>query len=80
MILSGTAELGSNPEAVGPFIDSFIADRVMIWEKIVAILQLSDAWTYLKPSKKHRDGRMGYKIIYNKYLVPINIDHMVAGT
>ena len=46
---------------------------------MVAIFQALDAWTYLKPSKKHRDGIMGYKLIYNHYLGPSNTDHMAAG-
>ena len=53
-ILGGPAALGSEPEAVGPFTNPFITDRVMICEKMVAIFQGSDAWTYLNPSKKHR--------------------------
>ena len=36
-------------------------------------------WTYLKPAKKHSDGRMGYKIIYNYYLGQSKIYHMAAG-
>ena len=50
-ILSGPAELGSDPENFGPFISSFITDRALIWYKMVAIFQGSDVWTYLKPSK-----------------------------
>ena len=38
-ILSGPAVLGTDPEAVGPFTDSFITDRVLIWDNIVAIFQ-----------------------------------------
>ena len=33
----------------------------------------------MKPSKKNIDGRMSYKLIYNHYLGPSNIDHMVDG-
>ena len=78
-IISGPVALGSSPEAVGPFTDSFIIDRVLIWNKMVPISQRSDVWTYLKPSKKHSDGRMSLKLIYNHYLGPSNIDHMSAG-
>ena len=79
-ILSEPAVSGSDPEAVGPFTNSFITDRTLIWDNMVAIFQGSDAWTYLKPSKKHRDGRMGYKLIYNHYPGPSNMDHMGAMT
>ena len=51
----------------------------MIWDKMIAIFQGLNTWTYLKPSKKHRDRRMGYKLIYNHYLGPISIYHMAAG-
>ena len=36
-ILSGIAALGSDPEYVGPFTDSFITDRALIWDKMFAI-------------------------------------------
>ena len=75
----GIAVLGTDPEAVGPFIDSLITDRALIWENMVAIFQLLDKWKYLKPAKKHCDGRLGYMIIYNHYLGPSNIYHMTAG-
>ena len=65
LILSGPAVLRSDLKAVGLFIDSFITDKELIWEKMVAIFQGSDAWIYLKPSKKHCDERMGYKLTYN---------------
>ena len=62
-IISGPAALGSDPAVVGPFTDSFIKDRALIWDNMVAIFHGSDAWTYLKPAKKHHDDRMGYSII-----------------
>ena len=78
-ILSGPAVLVTDPEDIGPFIDYFITDRVLIWDKMAAIFQGSDTCTYLKPAKKHRDGRLGFRIIYNHYLGPRNIYHMAAG-
>ena len=71
--------LGADPEEIGPFMDSFITNRALIWEKMVAIFQGSDAWMYLKPDKKHRDERLVFKLIYNHYLCPSNIDHMADG-
>ena len=41
-ILSGPAALGSDPETVGPFADSFIIDRALIWDNMVAIFYGSD--------------------------------------
>ena len=34
----------------------------------------------MKPAKKHRDGRMGYNLIYNHYQGLSNINHMSAST
>ena len=72
--------LETDPEEIIPFTDSFITYRALIWENMVAIFQVLDAWTYLKPDKKHRDGGLGFRLIYNHYLVPSNINHMSAGT
>ena len=38
-ILSGPAVLGTDPEAVGPFTDSFIIYIALIWDNMVAIFQ-----------------------------------------
>ena len=75
-ILSGHAVLGTYPEEIILFTDSFITDRTLIWYKMVEIFQVLDAWAYLKPAKNHRDGRLGFRLIYNHYLVPSNTDHM----
>ena len=64
-IFSGPAVLGTDPEEIVPFTNSFITDRALIWDKMVAIFQVSDKWTYLKPAKKHRDGRLVFRLIYN---------------
>ena len=77
-ILSGPAALGSDPEAVGSFTNLFITDRALMWDKMVEIFQGLDEWIYLKPAKKHRDGRVGYKLTYNHYLGPRNIYYMAV--
>ena len=65
LILGESVVSGSDPESFGPFTDSLITYRALIWDKMVVIFQGLDAWTYLKPSKRHSDRIMGYKIIYN---------------
>ena len=77
--LSGPAVSGIDVEAVGPFTNSFVTDRALIWDNMVAIFQGSDVWAYLKPSKNHCDEIMGYTLIYNQYLVPSNIIHIASG-
>ena len=71
--------LGTEPEEIGPFTDSFINDIVLICHNMVAIFQGLDAWTYLKPSKNNRDGILGLSLIYSHYFGPSNIDNMAAG-
>ena len=41
LILSGSVVLGSDPEFVRTFIDLFITDRALIWDKMVTIFQVS---------------------------------------
>ena len=60
--------LENYPEEIGPFADSFISDRALIWEKMVAIFQGLDALADLMPAKKHRDRRLGFRIIYKSLL------------
>ena len=71
--------LVADPKDTSTFTDSFITNRALFWDNMVAIFQVSDAWTYLKLDNKHRYGRLGFRIIYNHYLGPSNIYHMVAG-
>ena len=78
-ILSGYAVLGTDPEEIGPFTDSFITDKAFIWDKMVAIFKGSEAWTHLNPAKNHCDERPGLRLIYNRYLGPRNIDHKRTG-
>ena len=78
-ILSGPAVLGTDPEEIVSFNDSFITNISLIWYKMIAIFQGLDGWTYLKPANKHCDGRLGLRLIYNHYLCPIKIDHVAAG-
>ena len=78
-ILSGSVTLGSDPEVVGTFTDLFITYRALIWDKLVAIFQGSDVWTFLNPANDHFDGRMGYKLIYNHYMGSINIYNFETG-
>ena len=79
LILSGPAALETDPEEMGPFTHSFITNRAFICYRMVAIFQESDAWTYFNPANKHRDGSLGFRLIYNHYLSPRNRDHMADG-
>lgn len=78
-ILSGPVVLGTDPEEVGPFTDSFITDRATVWDKLTSIFQGSPAWTYMRGAKKHRDGRLAFRLIHDHYLGASNIDHMASN-
>ena len=71
--------VGSDPEVIGLFTNSLITYRALIWDNMVDIFQGTYTWSYLKLFKKHRDGRMGYKLIYDNRLGPGKIDNMAAG-
>ena len=71
--------VGSDPEAIGQFTNSFVTERSPIWDKMVAIFQGTDAWTYPKPAKIHHDRSMGYNLIYDQYLGPSKIYNMASG-
>ena len=65
-------------EANGPFVDSYMTDRTMAWDKIANIFQAHQAWTYAKSARRSRNARKGYFGIYNHYLGPNNVDHMAS--
>ena len=53
-----------------------MSDRKRVWDKLCAIFQQSEAWTYYKAGKKYRDGRIYFQLIYNHYLVPQHVGHI----
>ena len=68
-IISGPEVIGTDPT------DYFTTNIELIWDNMVAMFQVSDTCTYIKPAKKNCGGRRGFRIIYNHYLGPSNIDH-----
>ena len=72
-IISGPEVIGTDPT------DYFTTNIELIWDNMVAMFQVSDTCTYIKPAKKNCGGRLGFRIIYNHYLGPSNIDHMKSG-
>ena len=76
IISPGVVGTSDELELVGPFSDSFVTDRAMAWEKISTIFQEHESWTYLKPARKTRNGRMAFRTVYDHYLGPNNVDHM----
>ena len=63
-----------------PFSDSFVTDMDVTWEKIPTFFQEHESWTYLKPVRKIRNGRMAFRAVYDHYLGPNNVDHIANIT
>jgi len=78
IIVPGTT--GDEPilEASGPFTQAYITDRSDVWTKLQAIFGSSECWTYAKVARRSRDGKLCYRSVYNHYLGPKNIYHMVS--
>ena len=75
-IIEGTQVAGTNHEKLGLFKHSYMSDRKRVWDKLCAIFQQREAWTYYKAGKKYRDGRIYFQLIYNHYLVPQHVGHI----
>ena len=63
-------------EKIDPFKNVYMSDRTRVWDKLCAIFQQSEASTYCKYDKKHRDGRIYFQAIYNHYIGPQHVVHM----
>ena len=48
----------ANASEDGPFVDTFIIDRVKVWEKLSVLMISAEAWTYLRSDARARtEGR-----------------------
>ena len=75
-IIQGIQVAGTDHKNLDSFTNSYMSDRKRVWEKLCAIFQQSEAWTYYKAGKKYRDGRISFQLIYNHYLGPQHVGHM----
>ena len=78
ILAAGAAGVVDNLEADGPFADSFLTDRVTVWEKLMPIFQNHESWTYIKQARKAKNGRIAYRLVYAHYLGPNNVDHLAG--
>ena len=67
-IIDVTEVAGTDNEKIGPFTNDYMSNRTRVWDKLCAIFQKSEAWTYCKSGKNHRGDRIAFKAIYNDYL------------
>ena len=55
-----------------------MTDRTTAWDKIAVLFQNHEAWTYVKPAQRTRNGRIGFFGVYNHFLGPTNVDYMAS--
>ena len=79
ILVPGTAGVIAELEVNGPFTESFMTDRTTAWDKIAVLFQNHEAWTYAKPARRTRNGRVGFFGVYNHFLGPNNVDHMASN-
>ena len=69
----------ANASEDGPFVDTFIIDRVKVWEKLSVLMISAEAWTYFKIGRKSKDGRKAFLAVDGHYLGPNNVDHLARS-
>ena len=57
----------------------FIVNREKVWDIIASITRDKDAWTYVRPAQKTRDGRAAFNNLYEHFLGPNNVDNMATS-
>jgi hypothetical protein len=65
-------------DAQGDLLDTYVADRLRVWELLSAICRDSDCWTYLKTAQRTKDGRLAFRSLYDHYLGPNNVDNLAT--
>jgi hypothetical protein len=56
----------------------YLVNREKVWEIIASITRDKDAWTYVRPAQKHRDGRAAFHNLFTHFLGPNNVDNMAT--
>ena len=59
-IIEGMEVSDMDHENIGPFTNAYMSDRKIVCEKLCAIFQQSEDWTYCKSGRKHRDSSIDY--------------------
>lgn len=75
---AGAAGTLDDLEKNGPFVDTYMTDRTTAWDKLAVLFQNHASWTYAKPARRTRNGRLGFYGVFNHYLGPNNVDHMAS--
>jgi len=57
---------------------TFMSDNTTVWNLIQGIFRNKDAWTYIKPFSRTRDGRQAYKALYDHYLGPNAVNNAAS--
>ncbi|KAI2505609.1 hypothetical protein MHU86_8851 [Fragilaria crotonensis] len=56
----------------------YLVNSEKVWEIIASITRDKDAWTYVRPAQKHRDGRAAFQNLFTHFLGPNNVDNMAT--
>jgi hypothetical protein len=56
----------------------YLVNREKVWEIIASITRDKDAWTYVRPAQKTRDGRAAFNNLFTHFLGPNNVDNMAT--
>ena len=58
-------------------LPTYQAECLKVWELIYEITRRLDSWSYVKPAQRTQNGRLDFQNMYNHYLGPNNVDHML---
>lgn len=66
-------------DADGTYVQDYLADREMVWDKLSSLLRGNDCFSYMRSGQKNTDGRMAFLGLKDHYLGPNNVDNMAAS-
>jgi hypothetical protein len=55
---------------------TYAADNRKVWEILANICRKTNAWTWIKPHSRGKDGRAAYRALCNHYLGASNVDNI----
>lgn len=62
----------------GDFTASYLADRTLVWEKMLELTREHECWSYVRPAQRSQDGRLAYNGLRSHYLGVNNDSNMAA--
>jgi hypothetical protein len=62
-------------EQNGPFCNTFHINMVMVWNILYEIFRQMPAWLHAAPTKKEKNGRKLYRLLFSHYLGSNHVNH-----